>query len=184
MAPGRVSFRPVTESDFPLLGEWLAEPHVRRWWNHDPSPAGVARDFGPGTRGEEAGEDLVALLDDRPVGLVQRSRLEDYAEEFESLAALVEVPSGALTIDYLLGSLDDVGRGIGTAVILALVEDSWTAYPEATAILEAIVVANTASWRALEKAGFTRIGEGELEPDNPVDERLHYLYRLDRPVRP
>jgi len=179
--PARVSFRRVTTDDFPLLGRWLAEPHVHRWWNHDYSAEGVARDFGPGTRGEEAGEDLIALLDGEPVGLVQRSRLEDYAEDFEPLAALVDVPRGTLTIDYLLGSVEHVGHGLGTAVIRALVADSWTAYPDAPAILEAIVEANVASWRALEKAGFVRVGTVDLPPDNPIDDRLHHLYRLDRP---
>jgi aminoglycoside 6'-N-acetyltransferase len=35
----------------------------------------------------------------------------------------------------------------------------------------------------LEKAGFRLVGEAELEPDNPVDDRRHVVYRLDRPVR-
>ncbi|MET7498778.1 hypothetical protein [Streptomyces microflavus] len=39
---------------------------------------------------------------------------------------------------------------------------------------------NRASWRALEKAGLLRVAEGEMEPDNPVDDRAHYLYRIDR----
>jgi len=33
----------------------------------------------------------------------------------------------------------------------------------------------------LEKVGFRRIGEAQLEPDNPIDPPLHYVYRLDRP---
>ena len=181
MDPGRIAFRHLREDDLPLLGRWLAQAHVHRWWHHDHSPEGVRRDFLPSVRGEEAGEDLVALLDGVPVGFVQRSRIEDYAEDFEPLAALTEIPPGALTIDYLLGSLDDVGRGIGTAVIRALVEDSWSSYPDCPVIIEAIVAGNTASWRALEKAGFRRIGQGDIEPDNPVDDPLHFLYRLDRP---
>src|SRR5690606_20906240 len=81
----RVAWRPVTVTDFPLLEDWLARPHVHRYWHHDHSPEGVARDFGPGTRGEEAGEDLLVSIDGRPAGLVQRSRIEDYAEDFEDL---------------------------------------------------------------------------------------------------
>lgn len=44
------------------------------------------------------------------------------------------------------------------------------------------MAANTASWRALEKAGLRRIAEGLIEPDNPVDDPLHYVYRVDRPT--
>ena len=40
-----------------------------------------------------------------------------------------------------------------------------------------------ASWRALEKAGLSRIAQGAMTPDNPVDEPLHYVYRVDRPTR-
>lgn len=181
MTTGRITFRRLVEDDFPLLRRWLSQPHVHRWWHHDHSAEGVRRDFLPSVRGEEAGEDLVVLLDDEPVGFVQRSRIEDYAEDLEALAALTEVPPGALTIDYLIGSQEDVGKGLGSAVIAALVADSWAAYPDCPAIIEAIVAGNVASWRALEKAGFRRIGQGDIEPDNPADPPLHYLYRLDRP---
>ena len=39
---------------------------------------------------------------------------------------------------------------------------------------------NRASWRALERAGFTRVAEGDLEPDNPQDTRDHVVYRRRR----
>jgi len=45
-----------------------------------------------------------------------------------------------------------------------------------------VSTANVASWRALEKAGFARVGTADLEPDNPVDSREHVVYRLDRPA--
>jgi len=48
-------------------------------------------------------------------------------------------------------------------------------------VLVAVVAANTASWRALEKAGLRRIATGEMSPDNPIDDPLHVIYRIDRP---
>ena len=54
-------------------------------------------------------------------------------------------------------------------------------YPTAAAVLVAVVAANTASWRALEKAGLQRIAEGAMAPENPADEPLHFVYRVDRP---
>lgn len=50
----------------------------------------------------------------------------------------------------------------------------------APAVLVAVVAANTASWWALEKAGLQRIAAGAMSPDNPVDDPLHYIYRIDR----
>jgi aminoglycoside 6'-N-acetyltransferase len=180
----QIRWRPVVEGDFALLADWLSRPHVHRYWHHDFSPEGVARDFGPGTRGEEAGEDLLVSIDGVPSALVQRSRIADYAEDFEELAAIVEVPDEAVTIDYLIADAGSTGRGLGTAIIRAVVADTWSAYPHAPAIIVPVVAGNIGSWRALEKAGFRRVGEGDMEPDNPIDEPLHVVSRIDRPPLP
>ena len=176
-----ISWRRLRPGDFELLGQWLAEPHVARWWNHETDAAAVERDFGPTARGEEPAEDLLVEVDQRPVALVQRCRLHDYAEDFEPLAAVVDVPAGALTIDYLIGDPALTGEGLGPRIIAAIVEQAWGVYPDAPAIIVGVVAANRASWRALEKAGARRVGTGELEPDNPIDDPLHYIYRFDRP---
>lgn len=175
------SIRRLTEADFALLQRWLAAPHVARWWNHDFSADGVARDFGPAARGEEPSEDLLVFLDGEPVGLVQRSRLDDYPEYRDELRAVTDVPENAFTVDYLVGEPGRVGRGVGTAMIRAVADRTWSDHPGTPALVVAVVATNPASWRALEKAGFRRVGEGDMEPDNPVDEPLHYVYRLDRP---
>jgi hypothetical protein len=33
-----------------------------------------------------------------------------------------------------------------------------------------------------QQGGLTRVAHGELEPDNPIDDRRHYVYRIDRPT--
>ncbi|MCI3928053.1 GNAT family N-acetyltransferase [Streptomyces sp. AN091965] len=176
-----ITWRRVVEGDFPLLGSWLRQPHVRRWWNHETTAEAVARDFGPAARGEEPSEDFLALLDGRPVGLVQRSRLSDYPDYRTELAAVVAVPDEAMTIDYLIGDPQRTGQGIGTAMIRSAVGRTWAAHPAAPCVLVPVVAANRASWRALERAGLRRIGTGDLEPDHPVDDWTHYVYRADRP---
>ena len=178
---GDITWRPVTVADFPLLGAWLARPHVARWWNHETSPDAVERDFGPTLRGEEAGEDLVALLDGRPFGLVQRCRIAAYPEYAGPLATIVPVPDDAMSIDYLIGDPALVGRGMGTRMIRSVVADTWTAHPAASCIIVPVATANAASRRALESAGFACVAEGEMEPDNPVDDRRHVVHRINRP---
>lgn len=42
-----ITWRRLTEDDFPLLISWLEQPHVARWWNHETSIEAVRRDFGP-----------------------------------------------------------------------------------------------------------------------------------------
>jgi RimJ/RimL family protein N-acetyltransferase len=51
----------------------------------------------------------------------------------------------------------DSGRGRGEAIV-------------------PVAAGNVGSWRALERAGFVRVAEGDLEPDNPVGPPLHYVY--------
>ncbi|GAA3218959.1 GNAT family N-acetyltransferase [Actinocorallia longicatena] len=177
-----ISLRRVEPADFPQLRTWLEQPHVARWWNHETSPEAVERDFGPATRGEEPCEDFIALLDGAPVGLVQRSRFADYPGERDALAKIVEVPVEAMTVDYLIGDLDRTGRGLGPRIIEETLARTWRDHPAATCVIVAIAAGNRPSWRALEKAGLHRVGEGDLEPDNPVDEPLHYVYRIDRPL--
>jgi len=181
--PGEVAltWRPLTAADLPLLTEWLREPLVARWWNHETTAEAVQRDFGPSVRGEELGEDLVVLVDGERIGLLQRSVIRDYPEDFTEFAAIVDVPDGAVELDYLIGDAARRGRGLGARMIAAVVENTWCAYPAAAAVLVAVVAANTASWRALEKAGLQRIAEGAMSPDNPADDPLHFVYRVDRP---
>ena len=177
------TFRRLSRAEFPLLAGWLANPHVARWWNHDTDPEAVERDFGASADGREPSEDLLVLLDDHPVGLIQRCRLADYPEYLTEFEALTEVPAGAATIDYLVGEAARTGQGVGTGMIQEVVEETWSVYPDSQAVLVAVVAANRSSWRALERAGFRRVAEGPMEPDNPIDDPLHYLYRVDRPQR-
>ncbi|HSI25957.1 MAG TPA: GNAT family N-acetyltransferase [Aeromicrobium sp.] len=175
-----ISFRPLESDDLMLLAGWLGEPHVHRWWYQD--PANVTADFGPALRGEEPGENLVALVDAQPVGLVQRSLIAAFAEDHEPLQRLVEVPDGAYSIDYLVGDVGLTGAGLGPRMIRAAVDDLWDRQPEATCVIVPVAAANRASWRALEHAGFQRIGTGWLTPDNPIDDGSHVIYRIDRPT--
>ena len=179
-AERQLGWRPLTSADLPDLAVWLAEPAVARWWHLDPTPAGIERDFGPSVRGEEPGEDLVVLLDDQPIGLLQRARIADYPDDLAEFAALVDVPPHAVQLDYLIGDPAFRHRGFGHRLVRQAVDDTWTSYPDTDTVLVAVVAANTASWRTVEAAGLRRVAEGPMTPDNPVDDDLHYVYRTDR----
>ncbi len=68
-------------------------------------------------------------------------------------------------------------------MVAAFARQSWTDLPESSCVVVPVNAANRASWRMLEKAGFTLVAEGELEPDNPIDDRGHLVWRLDRPEK-
>jgi len=75
-------------------------------------------------RGEEPGEDLVVLLDGRPIGLLQRSVIPDYPEDLVEFATLVEVPDSAVELDYMIADPALRGRGLGARMIAQTVEDT------------------------------------------------------------
>jgi aminoglycoside 6'-N-acetyltransferase len=165
-----------------LLGTWLAAPHVSEWWNHDPSLEAVERDFGGAIDGDEAGEDWIAELDGRPIGLLQYSRFGDYPAYAIEMEPVYPVGDGVASIDYLVGEPDLVGRGVGSAMISGFVAFVWAHDPTTTSIVVPVNSANEPSWRALLRAGFRLVARGELEPDNPTHDRLHEVLRIDRPT--
>lgn len=141
-------------------------------------------------RGAEPGEDLVVSLADQPVGLLQRSPIAAYPDDLAELSAIVEVPAGAVELDYLLGEPRLRGRGLGSRMIRAVVEDTWRTHPRTPVIpvavvaVVAVVAANLASWRALEKAGLRQtsappaLGPGRA----PRCRRVSGAVRASRPA--
>lgn len=169
-----LTFRPLVAGDLATLHRWLNEPGVVRWWEGDEvSWPAVLRDYGD-TRAD-AEEHFIAVLDGRPVGWIQCAALADIPEDAELMAPLGLHPTAA-TIDYLLGSPRDRGRGLGGAMIRGFVALCWQLHPEWTQICVAPQAANFASWRALEAAGFRQIA---ILPDRlgPCRAML-----LDRPL--
>ncbi len=178
------TFKRLRRDDFDLLARWLAAPHVHEWWDHEYTPEAIERDFGQAIDGTEPGEDYLALLADIPIGLVQYSRFVEYPDYLEEMAFVYPVGEGAVSMDYLIGEPDQVGRGTGTAMIEAFVEWVWRTDPVATHIVVPVNSANVASWRALRRAGFRLVARGELEPDSPRHEPMHEILRIDRPGEP
>lgn len=183
----RFEFRPLDRSDFDLLARWLADPAVHRWWHHEFSAEALERDFGPTVDGTEPTvTDIVLLAESdtvpiRAIGLIQSYALSDHPDDLEELSAVMVVPPDTGSLDYLIGEADCRGRGVGRAMISAYVDRAWMLHPSIRSLIVPVVAANVASWMALTRAGFTKRGEVDLEPDNPVDEPLHVIMGLDRP---
>lgn len=175
------TFRRLTRDDFGLLGEWLAEPHVHEWWDHVYTLEALDRDFGPTADGKEPAEDYIAMLDGSPIGVMQYCHFVDYPEYLAEMVDVYPVGEGTVSIDYLVGDPDRVGRGVGTAMIEAFVARIWTSDPVATHVVVPVNSANERSWRALLRAGFELVARGDLEPDSPRHHPMHEILRIDRP---
>ena len=176
------TFRRLTRQDFALLARWLAEPHVAEWWNHESSMDALESDFGSTVDGREPAEDFIVLCDGEPIGVVQYCHFVDYPEYVEEMESVYPVGDGAATIDYLVGDPDRVGRGVGSRLIAEFVDFVWAHDPWATHVVVPVNSANERSWRALLRAGFRLVAQGELEPDHPAHDPLHEILRIDRPA--
>jgi len=175
-----LTFRALTRDDFPMLSAWLAAPHVHQWWDEDPDPAAVEAKFGPEVDGVEPTELFVVNLDGEPIGMVQRYRVADYPEWVVSLEPTGVPATEAAGIDYLIGAADLIGRGVGPAMLAQFAGLTLARYPAVSFLVVDIDPENRRSWRALEKAGFTRIWEGDLEAEDPSDAGPAYVYVLPR----
>jgi aminoglycoside 6'-N-acetyltransferase len=176
-----LAFVPITRANFELIGRWLAESEVDRWWHDDPSPAGIEAQFGPIVDGTDPTEVFVVYEQSTAVGLIQRYQIDDEIEYRAELAGTHVVPPAAVSMDYFIGDEAQRGRGLGPRMVAELVADTWRVHRNAPAVIIAVQAGNQRSWRTLERAGFRRVAEGELTPDNPIDTPHHVIYRIDRP---
>lgn len=86
------------------------------------------------------------------------------------------MPLPAVGIDYLVGELPWLGRGVGPALIGRLVGGAWARHPDVVAVVADVDPGNRRSWRALEKSGFVRVWTGDLVSDDPADRGPAHVY--------
>jgi aminoglycoside 6'-N-acetyltransferase len=181
MAVMNLRFRPLRRTDFGMLAQWLAAPHVQAWWREPSTLEAVAANYGPSVDGADPTEHFVIESDGVAIGLIQRCRLGDAPEYLQAMQP-AGAAADAATLDYLIGDPDRIGQGLGPALIADFARLTWRRYPDAPAIVIAVQQDNRRSWRALEKAGFERVWSGVVESGDPSDEGPSYVYVLHRPA--
>jgi aminoglycoside 6'-N-acetyltransferase len=161
-----VRLRPLESGDLALVAGWLAAPHVARWWLPGTSVERELDDLRQIVRGEQPVHALVVMEGDYPIGWCQWYLCRDHPD----WAADIGAAPGDAGIDYAIGERTCVGRGLGTALVGALVERLQAAAPVRGVIADPDE-RNIASRRVLEKNGFalTRVAVLPSEPsDDPV----------------
>jgi RimJ/RimL family protein N-acetyltransferase len=171
-----LDFAPLSTADFPLLYEWLRQPHVARWWTPVPdNENAVVAKYGPSVRGDDPTRLYLIRADTVPIGLIQCYR---HADEPDWDRA-VGIPDAA-GIDYLIGSPAHLGRGLGSAAIGQFTARVFQLYPDISVVVAVPQQDNRGSCRALEKAGFTAVRTGELHTGDPSDEGMSVIYSCAR----
>lgn len=164
-----IEFRPLAESDLPLLRDWLGRAHVARWW---PDPVDELLDeCRAAIEGRDPSDHYLIVAGGRPVGMVQMYLAAEYPEWEEEIGGL---GPGAAGVDLLIGQPEDVGRGLGARVLAEFVHAVVFADARVSAAVATVEEANRRSWRAFEKAGFRHV-RNVFEDGLP-----HRLMRLER----
>jgi aminoglycoside 6'-N-acetyltransferase len=163
----QVTLRAMTHGDLPAVTRWRQSEHVQRWWVSDGEPTleAVTAKYSPRIDGRTPTRMWVAEVNGRSVGFVQDYRIADYPDY-----AILAPDPDAIGVDYLIGDLHWVGRGIGTRMLWAWLLRTQRRFPGATTCFAAPDHRNEASLRVLDKVGFTRgVWFDEPQLDGSVD---------------
>jgi aminoglycoside 6'-N-acetyltransferase len=163
----QVTLRAMTHGDLPAVTRWRQSEHVHRWWVSDGEPTleAVTAKYSPRIDGRTPTRMWVAEVNGRSVGFVQDYRIADYPDY-----AILAPDPDAIGVDYLIGDLHWVGRGIGTRMLWAWLLRTQRRFPGATTCFAAPDHRNEASLRVLDKVGFTRgVWFDEPQLDGSVD---------------
>ncbi|MEA2724399.1 MAG: aminoglycoside 6-N-acetyltransferase Ib [Gemmatimonadales bacterium] len=166
-----ITFRLLSVADLPMLHEWLVRPHVAKWWSPTPSLAEVEQEFAPQISGESTTRAYFVLGDGVPIGYIQSYVAKDSGEGWWP----DEQDPGVRGIDQFLAHAEQLGRGVGTAMVRAFVQRLF-ADPAVTRIQTDPSPSNPRAVRCYEKAGFRPLGE----IDTPDGRAL--LMVCDRPI--
>ena len=162
-----VALRPMTRGDLGDVTRWRQSEHVSRWWTAvgESTPEAVEARYGPRIDGLTPTRMWVVEVNGRSVGFIQDYRIGDYPEY-----ALLAPDPEAIGIDYAIGELAWVGRGLGVRLLWAWMLRARHRFPEATTYFAAPDHRNGASLRILAKAGFTAgLWFDEPRPDGTAD---------------
>jgi aminoglycoside 6'-N-acetyltransferase len=155
-APGRpaadaIEFRPLQLADCPRLTGWLAEPHVRQFYQKAPiTLAEVEAEYGPTIRGEEPSLSHIASSGGRPFGYIQCYANTAYPEYAEAIGV-----DHGISVDLYLGDPAFLGRGFGRAMLAGyLARVAFPAYPDETLAYIAHEPQNLAALACSQSVGF------------------------------
>lgn len=155
----------MEEGDLPMLHEWLNRPHIVEWWGGEearPSLADVYEQYLPKVLAEKNVTPYIAMLGKEPIG---------YAQSYIALGSgdgwwEDETDAGVRGIDQSLSNPEHLGRGLGTKLVLALVQRLFSD-PLVTKIQTDPSPRNLRAIRCYEKAGFRQVRR-IVTPDGPA----------------
>jgi RimJ/RimL family protein N-acetyltransferase len=158
----KITFRPLAADDLPLLHEWLQRPHVAEWWGERESLEELDAKYGPRMHEHSSTRCYIAQLDGTPLGFIQSYVAMNSGDGWWP----DERDPGVRGIDQFLANENQLGRGLGTAMVRAFVKQLFRD-PTVTRIQTDPAPDIARAIRCYEKAGFRAVG-AITTPDGPA----------------
>jgi RimJ/RimL family protein N-acetyltransferase len=155
-----VEFRPLRETDLAMLAEWRARPHERERFGPPDTIDQLRTEFLADPL--SALRAYIASHEGGDIGFLQSYVVKDAGDGWWP----GERDPGARGIDQFLANEEDLGRGLGTAMVRAFVAQLFED-PAVTKVQTDPAPSNTRAIRCYEKAGFTPTGVVDT-PDGPA----------------
>ncbi|HVE90272.1 MAG TPA: GNAT family N-acetyltransferase [Burkholderiaceae bacterium] len=156
------TFKPLSVHDLPMVHAWLHRPHVAEWWRAPNTVAQLERDYLAGPMNATSTRAFIAMLDDEPIGFIQSYVAMGSGEGWWEQ----ETDPGTRGIDQFLANVEQLGRGIGSAMVSAFVQRLFQD-PAVTKVQTDPSPHNERAIRSYRRAGFVAYGE-VITPDGPA----------------
>ncbi|MGL9779560.1 acetyltransferase [Wolbachia pipientis] len=160
-----ITFKALKEEHFLLLLKWLETPHVKKWWDADINwtPELIEKKYSNISKRlklktqiiEKPMHAFIINCDGVDIGYIQYYNKHDFLPEQGYDTS--ELPESCAAIDWYIGELDYVGKGIGPQALNIFLNEFVFKVSE-----NAFVDPDTANVRAIrvyEKVGFKKIRE-------------------------
>jgi len=161
-----ISFKPLCESDFPLMLKWLEAPHVKQWWDLDIvwTLELVQRKYSSyanGYKNLKLNDQIIKkpiyafiiFAGDVPIGYMQYYNSHDFPpEQSYNCSEFLEHCAG---LDWYIGEVEFIGKGIASQIFLLFLEQF--VFCKFDHVLVDPDSQNTKAIHIYEKIGFTVI---------------------------
>ncbi len=146
-------FRPLLASDLAMLHDWLQRRHIAEWWDAPATYSEVESEFLELTDPESTEKGYIALLSGEPIGYIQSYVVMGSEDGWWE----DETDPGARGIDQFLANAEQLGKGLGTRMVRAFVDQLFED-PAVTKVQADPSPENLRAIRCYLKAGFTSKG--------------------------
>ena len=123
-----IQFRPVVQSDYPLLHRWFNTPHVQEFYSlGEWSTRAICNKFSRHVDGASDVDGFIIEYDNVSIGFIQHYPYKNYT--LSELAIPANIINEMAGVDLFIGQPEFLGKGLGTQVVHAFLSQKiWPSY--------------------------------------------------------